>query len=308
MSPWLIALIAVAALLIGGGGYFSHVVLYPKTWEVQASYDYVVEAGQLNPKQWEAWPKEEVRIQSPHGYSLFGIYLPQPASKKTVIIVHGISFTLYGSVKYVEMFYRRGFNVLLVDLRHHGRSGGPNTTFGLEEKYDLQAWVDWALERSGERGGEGCRVGMHGESLGAATVLQHAAIDPRVAFVVADCPYASAFDEFAYRFRADYHLPPFPWIHIANLISKARANFAFEAAAPIATIPEVTTPIFFIHGVDDDYIPPEASRALYVAKRRGVRKIWLAPNAAHAESLIKNPAAYDRRVGEFLDEIRILSD
>ncbi|MFP4395724.1 MAG: alpha/beta hydrolase [Anaerolineales bacterium] len=304
MTPWLIALIAGAALLIAGGWYFSHIILYPKTWEVQATYDYVVENGQLDPARWKAWPKEEVRIQSPHGYPLFGIYLPQseaPAAKKTVIIVHGITFTLYGSVKYVEMFYRRGFNVLLIDQRHHGRSGGPNTTFGFQEKYDLQAWMDWALERSGED----CRVGTHGESLGAATALQHASIDPRVAFVIADCPYASAFDEFAYRFRADYRLPPFPLIHIANLISKARAGFDFKAAAPIATISEVTTPIFFIHGADDAYIPPAASRALYEAKRRGLRKIWLAPNANHAESLLKNPADYDRRVGEFLAEIKM---
>jgi len=133
-------------------------------------------------------------------------------------------------------------------------------------------------------------------------VLLHAAIDSRLAFVIADCPYANAADEFAYRLKVEYHLPRFPLLPVASLISKLRTGFAFGDAVPLKTIGQVTAPVFFIHGQADDYIPPEASVALHASKP-GQKQLYLAPGAGHAEALVSNPAVYEAQVREFLAEV-----
>lgn len=298
-----ILVLLVAAALIAAGWRFSNIIIYPKTWTPEEVYARELEAQRFDPAAFAGWPKEEVYIRSPYGYELFGLYIPQDHATKTVIIVHGITVNHNASIKYAQVFRRLGFNMLLIDHRNHGRSGGHNTTFGFYEKHDLKAWVDWVFARAGaERFSAECVVGTHGESLGAATVLQHAALDSRLAFVIADCPYANAADEFAYRLKVEYRLPHFPLLPVASLITKLRTGFAFGDAAPLQTIGQVTAPVFFIHGQADDYIPPEASVALHAAKP-GQKKLYLAPGAGHAEALVSNPAAYEELVKEFLEEV-----
>ena len=60
----------------------------------------------------------------------------------------------------------------LIDLRHHGASGGEATTFGAKEKEDVQAAASFARERSPGP------VVVWGVSLGGASVAMAAADDP----------------------------------------------------------------------------------------------------------------------------------
>lgn len=285
------------AVLIAAGWYFSDVILHPKTFSAAACYNYEVEQERITSDGFLSWPQEELWIDSPRGYQLYGVHIPLDGATRTVILVHGVTGTVYSSMRYATLFRALGCNLLLIEHRNHGRSGGSTTSYGVYEKDDLKAWVDWARERCPD-----CVIGTHGESLGAATALQHAAIDERLAFVVADCPYASARDEFAYRLKAEYGLPGFPVIPIASLITKIRDGWFFGDAAPITQIAEIEPPVLFIHGADDAYIPPEATVALYEAKR-GIKQIYLAPGADHAQAYQVDPEAYEAVVQEFLASI-----
>lgn len=296
---WAISIVALFIIgLLAASWHMSDLVLHPKTRTVDNSFTYMVERGHLDPEIFKALPKEELIIPSPHGYDLYGIYIPVQGSRQTVIIAHGITATLYHAVKYMHPYRNRGYNVLLIEHRNHGHSGGSNTTYGFYEKDDVRVWVDMLQAR----GGNDLLIGIHGESMGAAIALQAAAIDKRISFVVADCSFASAREQFAYRLKAEYGLPSFPLIAISSTLTKLRTGFAFRNAAPIDRIAALTIPVFFIHGVDDTYIPPDASRRLYHAKA-GYRKLWLAPNAGHAESQPNNPEQYDSQIGEFLAEM-----
>lgn len=305
---YLIGVIILLMLaLVAGGWYFSEAVIHPKTRTPEESLAYHLENGWLDSAAWAAAPRESVEIVSPHGYGLYGVYIPVPDSTRTVIIAHGITANLIHSIKYLWSFRSRGFNVLLIEHRNHGRSGGHDTTFGYWEKDDMVAWVDWAASRCGQADAvslDDCIVGIHGESMGAVIALETAAVDPRVAFVVADCPFAEAAEEFAYRLKEDYRLPAFPLVPLASVITRLRTGFAFDRVAPLVHMPALETPVLFVHGAADTYIPPEASERLYEAKR-GARKLWLAPGADHAEAYLKHPEAYDRLIGEFLADIGI---
>jgi hypothetical protein len=116
--------------------------------------------------------------------------------------------------------------------------------------------------------GQGCdvsRTGVLGGSLGAATALQWAGIDPRVKAVVAVAPFADLRSELAFMYRA-HHVGP---IKAAVLESAAQevGRFRIEDVSPIAAVQAMDTPILLAHGTKDDIIPVGESRRLFLAAR-----------------------------------------
>ncbi len=301
MPTLLLILLALLIILLGLGYYFSRVIIYPKVYPVDETYRLSMENMGEMEAEYRSWQAEEFRIHSTYGYDLYAVYYPVSGSQKTLVLTHGITWSMYGMVKYARLFYKRGWNILLYDIRNHGRTGHQNTTFGFYEKYDLKAVVDWAFQRLGSGG----MVATYGESLGAAITLQHAAIDPRIAFAVSDCAYSDIRSLFAYRIKVEYHLPPFPMIPLANLFTRLTTGMSFNQVSPIRDVAGVETPIFFIHGQADNYIPPQMSVDMYNAKQKGYRKLYLAPNAGHAQSLPVNPEEYEAKIEEFLTDLHL---
>lgn len=289
----------IVLMVLIGGIYFSQQVIHPKCFKYEETHKIEVEKGKIVEEKFNSLKREEIRIKSPYGYELNTLYFEVPNSKKAVIICHGITYTLYGSVKYMDLFLKRGISVLIYDHRNHGLSGGKNTTFGHYEKYDLKAVADWLFKRLGDRG----KVGIMGESMGAATVLLNSEIDDRMSFYIADCAYSSMSGILKYRMKKDFHIPTIPLYYSASLVTKLRAGIFFREVSPIRAVEKVKTPIFFIHGKEDDYVPYQMSIDMYNAKKNGVKKLYFAPNAGHAEAYWNNRDEYDRLVGEFLEQI-----
>ena len=295
---WII-LITTLILLTGYGFFLSGKVIHPLVKSREEVLRVECDKGTMDMTAFNLLPREEVRIHSPYGYQLHGLFFPKDGSKKTVIICHGITCTIYNSVKYMEIFINRGFNVLIYDHRNHGDSGGSNTTFGYYEKYDLKACTDWVLERCGKD----CVVGLHGESMGAATALQNAAVDPRIAFCIVDCPFSDLAELLKYRLKVEYGFPMFPAMELTRLFSWLRTGMRLMEISPMRDIANVDIPVFFIHGKEDRYVPPQMSIDMYNSKK-GIKKLYLAPNSRHAESVVMNREEYDGLVGEFLEEVK----
>lgn len=294
---WIGTILGLFLLVVGG--VFAAKVVYPKTFAVEETYRIEVEKGYLDERVFTALPQQEVRIPSRYGYDLFGLYFPVPGANKTVVIAHGITYTLYGMTKYMDSYLRRGFNVLLYDHRNHGRSGGGNSTFGYYEKWDLQSVVDWARAQLAAGG----VVGVMGESFGAATALQQAALDAELAFVVADCAFSDLGDLLVYRLKQDFGLPPFPVVGLARFWIWLLTGAVVGQISPRGEMDKIVAPALLIHGAADAYIPPKMAEELYWAKTQGVRQLYLAPSADHALSIVVDAAAYDRVVGAFLSQI-----
>jgi len=287
-------------ILVAGIGYkFSEMVIHIRTHQDEDIYRFEANSGTLKRDHLEQLTKEEAVVDSPYGYPMRGWLYPAPTDEgKAIILVHGVTSSLIGSLKYMELFRRRGFHVLAYDHRRHGKSGGPSTTYGFYEKHDLNTWVDWLLEKYGPN----CKIGIMGESMGASTALQHAAIDNRAAFYIADCPYSDLKAELVYRLKEDFRLPAFPLIQIADWFVWLRSGLRFRHVSPIRDIAKVHTPVLFIHGAEDRYTPKEMTEELYEAKP-GFKQLFLMPKADHAQSLATDPAAYDLIVGGFLEKL-----
>jgi len=290
------ALLAVL-LLLAAGLYLALQVVRPNCFSVEETYRIEIDTGRMDEAEWLSWEKQEVIIRSPFGYDLFGIYLPLAHSKNTVIIAHGITYTLFGSVKYVNLFRKRGYNILLYDHRNHGKSGGRWSTFGYFERHDLAAWLAWARERIGNSG----QVGVMGESYGAATAIQCLAETQGADFLICDSCFSELTDLLAYHLELDYQLPPFPFLRLASIWSKLLTGMAFEDISPLRDIGKITIPCLFTHGKGDKFTPARMSEALYAAKTQGMRSLYLVQNADHAEAFFIDPQAYEAQVAAFLN-------
>ena len=290
----LLILLAAAAFILAA------VVVRPRTFSLEKSHGIEIDKGHLVPSVHCSWEHREVHAASPWGYDMAADWFPLPGTRKALIIVHGFTYTRYGSAKYMPLFRSLGYSILAIDLRYHGATGGANTAFGFYEKEDLRAWTDWVVSATDE----GTRVGTHGESMGAAIVLQHAAIDPRISFVVADCPFADLRSLLAYKLRRDFHLPAFPFLGLASAAaSLLTGGMSFAKVKPMDAAARIDAPVLFVHGDSDVFILPESSRAMHAARLAAGKPSWLyiAPGADHAMSFDADPAEYGRRVTSFLE-------
>jgi len=282
--------------------HFSNIIIHPKVEKYNNTYNYGVEKGEIHIKKFSNLEKLEVYIDSQYDYKIHGLFFPNNNSKKVIILCHGITWSLYGSVKYMDMFLQRGFSVFIYDHRNHGLSGGFNTSYGYYEKFDLKKCTDWLFNKLGKD----IIVGLHGESMGAGIALQNIAIDNRIKFCIEDCGYSDAQDLFQHRLEKDYNIKKLPLVKLSDTITKIRVGWSFKDVSPITALPKVELPILFIHGAKDDYVPTFMCKQMYSVKN-GYKDIYIAPNAGHAQAYLENKDEYEKRVDQFLKAINIIS-
>jgi fermentation-respiration switch protein FrsA (DUF1100 family) len=219
-------------------------------------------------------------------------------TNRYIIISHGVTETKINSIKYANMFLARGFNTLIYDHRRHGESGGKTTSFGHYEKFDLKTVVDWLKTEKGPQ----LELGIHGESMGAATMLLYAGLlEDGADFYIADCPFSDFKEQLAYLIKKDFKLVPGLLLPIGDALLRLRDKYSIRNVSPISVIENIKHPILFIHSQKDDFILPTMSKDLFEQKK-GPKMLFLAANGRHAQSFNENRADYERVIDEFLQK------
>jgi fermentation-respiration switch protein FrsA (DUF1100 family) len=197
-------------------------------------------------------------------------------------------------------------NVLLPDARGYGLSGGEYTGFGWHERLDMLRWADWVKGRAEHAGGTvaaGVRIIFFGLSMGGATVLAAGGEDPggELKAIVEDCGYSSLMDELAWQQRSRYGYGGSFVLKALSRLTKKRAGYSFEEVSPLEQVKKSKTPVLFIHGEADDFVPFEMVLRLYEACP-AEKELYTVPGAAHAAAYDTDPAEYERRIRNFLDK------
>lgn len=253
-------------------------------------------------RQWfETVRKDDMWIPSPFGYHLRAIYLRPLDTTRTVVICHGVTENKVNSIKYARLFERLGFNSVIFDHRRHGDSGGKTTSFGFYEKMDLKAVVHAVRERVGKR----ALVGIHGESMGAATTLLYAGTyEDEADFYIADCPFSDFSEQLMHIIRTEFPIRTSMSLRIANLFLKIRDGYTSAAVSPREVMKQIDKPVLFIHSLEDTFILPHMSEELYELKE-GDKMLKMFKKGAHAKSFNDNPEEYTRTVQTFLNYFRL---
>lgn len=239
---------------------------------------------------------EDSYITSSDGLKLHNYLIRNDSSNKWVIAVHGYTSEGKLMASYARKFYELGYNVILPDLRGHGQSEGDYIGMGWDERLDIIDIIQSIVENDADS-----EIVLFGVSMGAATVMNVSGekLPSNVKAIIEDCGYTSAWDEFSYQLKELYGLPAFPMMHSASLISKIRAGYWLGDASSINQVKKSKTPMLFIHGDADTFVPYEMLDELYNNANVEKEKLVI-PNAGHAKSKDVDPELYWTTVIDFI--------
>lgn len=241
--------------------------------------------------------KTDYVVKGFEDYDLHVEYLKNPVpGTKYVIISHGYTDNRMGALKYVPMYLDLGYNCIIYDLRGHGENESTFTTYGIRESKDLKCLIDDTRSRYKDLS----ELGLHGESLGAATTLTALSEKPDVDFVVADCGFSDIENVLKEGYQ-NANLPAF-LVDIADFTGKLRFHYSLKDMRPIDSLDENTIPILFIHGAEDRFISPKNSEDM-ANRTKGYKEFYLIPDAGHAESILAAPEKYEEYVGSFIKNV-----
>ena len=223
---------------------------------------------------------------------------PQKADEqKYIILSHGYTDNRMGALKYAKMYLDLGYHCIIYDLRGHGENEPDITTYGILEGKDLRCLIEDTRNRYPDIR----QLGLHGESLGAATTITSLKYHPAVDFVVADCGFCDIENVLKGGFK-NSHLPEF-FVNLADLGMRFRYHYSIKKMRPIDSLDENEIPILFLHGAEDTFILPKNSEKM--AKRtKGYQEFHIIEGAGHAESILVDPETYRQYVGAFLDKLK----
>lgn len=232
--------------------------------------------------------------------TIHGWWVPGPtADGPAVVVVHG-----WGSCRRdptilvpAGMLHREGFSVLLIDMRDHGDSAREDGRygFGSDEYRDVLGAWDW-LTAEGVAPG---RIGLFGQSGGAAAVVVAMGEEPRVAAGWEEAGAADlatvAVEEARYAHQPEILIPgviAWMWLFGDDVINRSPLKEAYKIG---------TRPFQVVHGWMDERVAPHHAKDLEEAIQvaNPASRAWLIAGAEHVQGPFLVTEEYQRRLGEF---------
>jgi len=235
---------------------------------------------------------------SSDGIPLRGWWNPGESSKPVIIFCHGLNRSRLELLERAAESSRRGYGVLLFDLRNHGESGRAYTTIGVHESRDVCAARKYVTEHAASR-----PQVMWGVSMGASSAILAAEQCPGAAAIVSDSSFLSFRETIAHHVGLFFRLPAFPIANLIVAITEWRAGFDADDGDVEAAVRKIDLPILFIAGGADRRMPPALAERLMNASRNSGRKLLVIPGAGHGEAFARDRDTYLNSVFEFLAHV-----
>ncbi|MDQ8223495.1 MucBP domain-containing protein [Enterococcus faecium] len=245
---------------------------------------------------------------------VYAYYVDQ-GSDKTVMIHGGFRGNWNNGIVTEEYndFYKAGYNLLFVDSRATGNSGGDYVTYGQYESDDVLYWINQEVrERPSQK------ILLYGDSMGAATMMSVLAKDipVNVKGIIENCGFASIDEQlrFTYSQTVVPALPPAIKNQLdiigdqehEDLFMGLLKQYYFDQEMhldPTAALPTIgmsgSLPKLIIHGTADDVVPVSNAQKLYELAG-GYKDLLLVEGAGHGKAQEVDHAAYTKHVTDFL--------
>ena len=245
---------------------------------------------------------------------VYAYYVDQ-GSDKTVMIHGGFRGNWNNGIVTEEYndFYKAGYNLLFVNSRATGNSGGDYVTYGQYESDDVLYWINQEVrERPSQK------ILLYGGSMGAATMMSVLAKDipVNVKGIIENCGFASIDEQlrFTYSQTVVPALPPAIKNQLdiigdqehEDLFMGLLKQYYFDQEMhldPTAALPTIgmsgSLPKLIIHGTADDVVPVSNAQKLYELAG-GYKDLLLVEGAGHGKAQEVDHAAYTKHVTDFL--------
>lgn len=203
------------------------------------------------------------------------------AKDKLAILLHSFGAD-YRQMWMVSDYFRyQDYDVLAIDLRAHGASGG-ECRFGTEEGEDLLAWIDHVCALN-----PNYKIVLYGIGIGADACLTALDKFPRnVKIIFCESAYDSIRRELSFIISKSKIKPPrnafFKFLKRTKEI-----NFKDNEIAQNLKISSI--PVIIMHDEKDDIVPVEMAYSLQEALPSFNKQILILPDCSHGEGIIRQP-------------------
>ena len=242
--------------------------------------------------------KKSVYINSFDNLKLHAYEINENESSKWAITVHGYMTNAEYMSSIAYKYHTLGYNIIMPNLRGHGKSQGDYIGMGWHDRLDIIKWIEYILSKD-----KNSKILLHGISMGAATVMMVSGeeLPENVKVIIEDCGYTGVKEQLSYRLKRMFRLPSFPIVDICSGICKLKSDYFMSEASAINQIKKSNTPILFIHGAKDKFVPFYMLDRLYEACNAPKDKLII-DNAGHAKCEKVNSDLYWDRVIEFISQ------
>ena len=310
MFLWiLIGIVTFIFITVFGGAYICFRIIFYSARTKQVD-EYAIPKGEIYEphreqmvdcmKKVRALPHTDVSITSFDNLTLRGKFFEYEKGAPIEIMFHGYrGDSIRDLSNGVFRAFALGRSVLLVDQRAHGESDGKVITFGIHERHDCTAWVNFVIKHIDSN----AKIILTGVSMGAATVLLATAenLPKNVVGVLADCGYTSA-KAVIQKVVRDLKLPTAIVYPLAKLGAKLFGKFNLEETSPIQAMQNCRLPVLFIHGDTDAFVPHAMSEQNYDACSAPKRLVTVR-NAGHGLCYLIDSEKYLTALHEFFDPL-----
>ncbi|MCF7989737.1 MAG: alpha/beta hydrolase [Thiohalocapsa sp.] len=221
----------------------------------------------------------DIRLAAADGVALHGWLVPAPrrraSAPHTLLFLHGNAGNIGHRGDSIALFAGLGLDVLIIDYRGYGKSGGSPSETGLYLDADA-AW-NWLVDTQGLSPRD---IVVFGRSLGGAVAVELAAKADPGALIV-----ESSFDTM--RSLARTHFP------VLSRVLPLR--YRFPAAERIGA---VDAPVLVLHSRDDEIVPYALGRRLFAAAPEP--KHFAELTGGHNDGFLRTGSDYVDALEQFL--------
>jgi len=259
---------------------------------------------------------EKVEFHSTDGIPLTGWWLSADGPPRaTVIATHGRAGNRSTILDRAAFLVRAGYDVLAVDLRAHGESGGNYMTPGYMEANDVLGAVDCARQRAPTQ-----PIVLMGYSYSAVSVLHAAARSVEPVAVIADGAFITIVDLF--QRSVDYvqadpgfslnaklsillmRIPGILWVANLEFFLRTGVWLGSDEINALAAVRKIDrVPVLYIAGEKDTLAPVENARKLLDATPSPRKQLVVIPDVDHFTYTDKTKAEFEKAVLRFLDSV-----
>lgn len=236
-----------------------------------------------------------ITLRTEDSVTLEAWYRVQPHPKGTVILFHGHGASRSRILAEEQFMFRSGFNTIAVDFRAHGGSAGTVCTIGYNEAYDVKAAYDFAVKEGAKE------VVLWGISLGAATISRAMYVFPSVqpSKVIMEMSFGSLEQAVKGRVRM-MGLPEQPVAGLLTFWGGAEQGFWAFDHDPVEYVKNIKCPVLFQWGINDKRVTRAETEELFQNCGSKNKKLVEYNEAGHESLYKKEPAKWEKAVGDFL--------
>lgn len=242
---------------------------------------------------------ENITVHTADNTELRGWYISSgDTNANSMLVLHDWNESKILKLNFAKQMHDRGFNVMLIDLRAHGNSGGKYFSPGILSVSDIKSVIDTLLAIPFSN-----HIAIFGSGLSAGIALQSALYDGRADALVMQCPF-NRFSEWVKKYaRQKWGAGDFIFLSVLQRKLEQMMIMPLNDFN-LATMSKLSeTPLLLVAAGEDNLYSSVDSYAVYDSSSAEKKDLILVKKATHENIELEGGENYFNAIGAFINSV-----